>query len=97
MSGILPAIELLTGPVKEMVIITPEGKKQKAKPFLDILRKKFAAGQIIIVVQEGKEFDGVSKTLPQVRGRSALDGMATLYPCEGKVCRRPITDPADLK
>ena len=97
MSGILPTIELLTGPVKEMVIITPEGKKQKAKPFLDILRKKFVARQIIIVLQEGKEFDAVSKTLPQVRGRSALNGMATLYPCEGKICRRPITDPADLK
>lgn len=97
MSGMLPTIELLTGPVKEMVIITPKGEKQKAKPFLDILRKKFAAGQIIIVVQEGKEFDAVSKVLPQVRGRSALNGKVTLYPCEGSVCRQPITDPVDLK
>jgi len=96
MSGMLPVIELLTDPVKEMVIITPEGQKQKAKSFLDILRKKFVAGQIIIMVQEGKEFDAVSKILPQVRGRSALNGLVTLYPCEEKVCRQPITDPAAL-
>ncbi|RLC18479.1 MAG: hypothetical protein DRH93_16550 [Deltaproteobacteria bacterium] len=96
MSGMLPATELLTEPVKEMVIITPEGQKQQAEPFLDILRKKFVAGQIIIVAQEGKEFDAVSKTLPQVRGRTALKGMATLYPCEGKICRLPITDPQRL-
>ena len=96
MSGMLPIIELLTDPVKEMVIITPEGQKQKAKSFLDILRKKFVAGQIIIMVQEGKEFDAVSKILPQVRGRSALNGLVTLYPCEEKVCRQPITDPAAL-
>ena len=96
MSGMLPATQLLEGPVKEMVIITPEGKKHEAGPFLDILRKRFAAGQIIIVTQEGKELDAVSKVLPQVRDRTAINGKTTAYPCEGKICRLPVTDPGKL-
>ncbi len=96
MSGILPAIELLAGPVKEIVIITPKGKKHEATTFLDILRKKFVTGQIIIVTQEGKEFDAVSKVLAQVRGRKAINGMVTAYPCEEKICRLPVTDPEKL-
>ena len=96
MSGILPAIELLAGPVKEIVIITPKGKKNEAKAFLDILRKEFVTGQIIIVTQEGKEFDAVSKVLAQVEGRKAINGLVTAYPCEEKICRLPVTDPGKL-
>ncbi|MCP3873983.1 MAG: thioredoxin domain-containing protein [Desulfobacteraceae bacterium] len=101
MSGMLPSIQLLGSPSKEMVIIIPPDKKQidkkqTAKPFLDILRKKFQPEQIIIVVQEGKEFDTVSKTLSQVRGRKAINGQTTAYPCENNICRLPVTDPSDL-
>jgi len=93
MSGMLPATKLLAGPNKEIVIITPQGKKQMAKPFLDIIRKKFLVGQTIIVVQEGKELDAVSKVLPQVMGRMAINGMVTAYACEEKICRFPVNDP----
>lgn len=96
LSGMLPAIGLLTTPVKEMVIILPEDKKQTATAFLDIFRKNFLPGHIIIVAREGSPLDALSKTLPQVRKRTAVNGLATLYPCEGNLCRQPVTDPFDL-
>lgn len=96
MPGMLFASELLTGPVKEMVIITSEGKKSEAAPFLDVLRKQFAPNQIIIVAQEGKELDGISKILPPVRGRKTINGRVTAYPCQGKACRLPVTNPENL-
>jgi uncharacterized protein YyaL (SSP411 family) len=37
-----------------------------------------------------------SSTLDLLRGRSAIDGRATAYVCHGFVCRRPVTEAADL-
>ncbi|MBU2456077.1 MAG: thioredoxin domain-containing protein [Proteobacteria bacterium] len=96
LSGILLASELLTRPAREMVIIMPKDEAQTADPFLDILRKRFQPGRVIVVAREGKQFDAISKTLPLVRGKKALKGMTTAYPCEGSICRQPITKPSDL-
>jgi uncharacterized protein len=96
MSGLLHAVKILNEPSKEVVIITPENKKDGANPFLEILRKRFESGQIIIVAEEGKGFDAISKTLHQVRDRKSINGLTTVYPCENKICKLPVTDPAQL-
>ncbi|MCD4678608.1 MAG: hypothetical protein K8S18_21860 [Desulfobacula sp.] len=50
----------------------------------------------MIVAREEKDLDAKSKVLPHVRGRKTINGMTAAYPCEGKVCRLPVTDPCDL-
>ena len=34
--------------------------------------------------------------VPLLEGRSALDGVAAAYVCEGFVCKAPVTDPGAL-
>ncbi|MCK5164432.1 MAG: thioredoxin domain-containing protein [Desulfobacula sp.] len=96
LSGMLLAIELLSRPGKEIVIITPRNGRQQANPFLNVLRNKFIPASVVIVAREGKDLDAKSKVLPHVRGRKTINGMTAAYPCKGKVCRLPVTDPCDL-
>ncbi len=96
MSGMLMSLDRLTSPSKQIIIVTPEGEKEKAVPFLNIIRKKYLPNSIVIVVPEGREFDIMSKRIQHIRGRKAINGKTSVYPCEDQVCKLPVTQPQDL-
>ncbi len=96
MAGMLMSLDRLTSPSKQLIIVTPEGKKEEAAPFLDIIRKRYLPNSIVIVVPEGLEFNIMSKKIPHIRGRKAINGKTSVYPCEDQVCKLPVTQPQDL-
>jgi hypothetical protein len=45
----------------------------------------------VVVVADGPRDD-----IPQLSGRTEVDGRPAADVCRGQVCERPVTDPAEL-
>ena len=95
-AGMITSLDRLTKPARQIIIITPGKNTAETKPFFDILRKTFFPNTIIVLAQEGKKFDAISKIIPHVRRRKVINDMVTAYPCEDRTCKLPVTDPAKL-
>jgi uncharacterized protein YyaL (SSP411 family) len=80
---LLQALAFALGPVREVAIVGPE-----AEPLLRTVRERFRP----LIVLAGGAADGV----PLLDGREPVDGRAAAYVCEQFVCRRPVTEAADL-
>jgi uncharacterized protein YyaL (SSP411 family) len=94
LSEMLMAVDFFLDKPKEIVIVAPEGKKDKADVFLAVLRKQFLPNRTITVATEGKDLEAQARVIPFVQGKSALEGKTTAYVCEEGLCKLPTSDPA---
>ena len=94
LSEMLLALDFYLDRPKEIIIVTPEGKKDKAEAFLREFRKKFLPNRILTVAGEGKDIASHARIIPAAKGKFALKGKTTAYVCEKGICKLPTTDPA---
>ena len=88
----LLAVDFHLDTPKEIIIVTP-GARQEAAPFLDRLASTFLPNRILAVAVEGSDLDAQAEIVPLIEGKYAIDGRATAYVCENRVCDLPTTDP----
>ncbi|MCM0082873.1 thioredoxin domain-containing protein [Geomonas sp. Red32] len=92
LSEMLIGLYLMAGQPTEVVIVTPAGRPEAAKPLLDKLRAVFLPNRTLVVVEEGAALVGAARLVPLLQDKSAGDrGMA--YVCEDRSCRLPTSDP----
>jgi uncharacterized protein YyaL (SSP411 family) len=89
----LGAADFAVGPVREVAVV--------GRPAADDTRAMLA--QVYRVYQPNRVLAAAAPAdaaaaaaVPLLADRPALDGRATAYVCERFVCKRPVTDPADL-
>jgi uncharacterized protein YyaL (SSP411 family) len=80
----LQAIDFLLADVREIALVGDDRAGLEA-----VVREEFRPH----VVLAGGPADGV----PLLEGRSLVDGRAAAYVCEHFVCRRPVTEPDELR
>jgi uncharacterized protein YyaL (SSP411 family) len=90
LTELLLALEFRRARVQEIVITTPDAGA--AEPFLAHLRQRFAPHQVLIVAEEARLAE-LEKSVSLLEGKVALEGKATAYVCENRVCQLPTTDP----
>ena len=88
----LLAVDFHLDTPKEIIIVTPDDR-QDAAPFLDRLASIFLPNRILAVAVEGADLDAQVEIVPLFQGKYAIDGRATAYVCENRVCDLPTTDP----
>jgi len=71
LSEMLLAIDFFLDSPKEIIVVTPEGEKGKADPFLFEFRKQFLPNRILAVISEGKDLQYHAKVIPLVKGKIA--------------------------
>jgi uncharacterized protein YyaL (SSP411 family) len=79
----LSALDLHFSPPREVAVAGP--------PASDVARAALAGYDPNAVVAFGP-----AENVPLLEGKGLVDGQAAVYVCERFVCRRPITDPAEL-
>jgi uncharacterized protein YyaL (SSP411 family) len=83
---VLQALDFHLAPVREVALAgPPDGVAELAAVVREELRPH--------VVLAG----GDSPAVPLMEGRTAVDGRAAAYVCERFSCRRPVTDPQELR
>ncbi len=92
LSEMLLAIDFYFDTPKQIIIVTPSGKKKDAAPLLAVLRSRFVPNRILSVVSEGEELESSARVVPLLGGKEAMDGQVTAYVCENRVCKLPTSD-----
>jgi uncharacterized protein len=95
-SELLLAVDFYLDATKELIIVAPRGNKGAASSMLSAFRRQFQPNRIVVVVTEGEEQQAMATIIPLVRDKKVLDGKATAYLCENRICRLPVTDPEQL-
>ncbi len=93
LSEMLMALDFHTDKVKEIVIVTPPGKKAEAEPYLTIFRKTYLPNSTLTVAAEGEPLASQAKLIPSAGDKLAIGGKATAYVCEKGICKLPATAP----
>jgi len=92
LSEMLLALDFRLDKPKEIVIVTPAGKKGDAEMFLAEFRKKYLPNRILVVSEEGAELERHTKLVPLLKSKFARNGKTTAYVCEkGPVSYRRTT------
>lgn len=81
---------------KEIILVSPEGKKADAEPFLNEFRKEYLPNRIIAVVTEGNDSGPLQDIIPLTRSKIAQNGNVTAYVCESGICKLPTDDPKEF-
>jgi uncharacterized protein YyaL (SSP411 family) len=92
LSEMLLAIDFYFDTPKQIIIVTPTGKKKEAAPLLAVLRSQFVPNRILSIVSEGEEQESNARIIPLLGGKEAMDGQVTAYVCENRVCKLPTSD-----
>ncbi|MDM7923994.1 MAG: thioredoxin domain-containing protein [Pyrinomonadaceae bacterium] len=82
----LATAEFYLGHVKEVVIAGPKGNGLERELWSEYRPFKVAA-----IAGDGES------NLDLLKGRTPVDGKAAAYVCEGFVCKRPVTEPDELR
>lgn len=94
-STMLLAVDYWLDTPKEIVIVTPNGKRDEAGPFLAELGKRFLPNRVLAVAEEG-EAKNIQDLIPLFKHRKAVNGKTAAYVCKNRVCKLPADDPAQL-
>ncbi len=92
LSEMLLGVDFFLDSPKEIIIVTPQGKKATAGPFLVEFRKRFLPNRVLIVVEEGRDLKSHETFLPLVKGKFARKDEAIVYVCEKGICNDPTSD-----
>ena len=88
----LLAVDFHLDTPKEIILVAPSSRAD-AGPFLDRLATTFLPNRILAVAVEGRDLADQAEVVPLLEGKYAIDGRATAYVCENRVCDLPTTDP----
>jgi len=91
LSKMLSAVSFYYDEVKEIVIVTPEHKKQQANKFINELMKHYVPGKVLAVISEGEDMKQQEKIIPLVQGKKAIKGKTTVYVCKFGACELPTS------
>ncbi len=92
----LVAVDFSIGPNREIVLAGDLGNESTAE-MVKIVRTGFTPGQVVLFSGKDAGAGELAGLAPFAEGLRPLDGRPTAYVCEGYSCRKPITDPRELR
>jgi uncharacterized protein YyaL (SSP411 family) len=94
LTDLLLGVDLVAGPIKEVVLVWPEGGPT-AGPLLEVLRRTFLPSRALTGSPWSPE-RGAATWSPLFEGRTPAEGRPSAYVCEAGVCALPASDPVTL-
>jgi uncharacterized protein YyaL (SSP411 family) len=89
---LLQALDLHLGAIREVAIVGPEAERAA---LVAVVRERLRA-DVVLATGPGAAQDP-DPAVPLLAGRDLVDGRAAAYVCEHFACRRPVTEPDELR
>lgn len=91
------ALDLATGPSRELVIVGRKGADD-TRALIEAVSPRHLPGLVILFREAGagEGEDPVADVAPFTKSYTAIGGKATAYVCTGFQCEQPVTDPGEL-
>ena len=87
---LLSALDFAIGPVQEVALVgDPAGPD--TRDLLAALYARYDPNRVLALRPPGAEGDTVTRSIPLLEGRTAIEGRATAYVCQHFACRLPVT------
>ena len=96
MSEMMLALDYSMDSSKEVIIVSPNGRKEDSEPYLKKLRSIYFPNRVLIQVEEGEQAQKLATLIPGVAGKTAIGGKPVAYVCEHGVCRLPSYTPSEF-
>lgn len=93
LTEMLMALDFRLDKPKEILLVTPEGKKSEAERFLAEFRKQYLPNRVFVVSEEGTDLAKQAEKVPWIGSKYAMGGKTTAYVCEKGICKLPTGDP----
>lgn len=87
----LAALEFITGPSREVVVVGDPGERQ-TRILVEAVHRSFLPNKVLLSKPNGKDDERLKRLAPLVKDlRGADRGTAAVYLCEDSVCGEPLT------
>lgn len=86
----LVALDFALGPLQELAIVAGADAEEFGEA-LEEAHAKFLPLAVIVPSPASERADGLARLAPVLEDRPAVDGKATLYYCEDRSCRLPVS------
>ena len=90
----LCALDRLLGPARAVAIVG-EPQRDDSQALVTAASRRWFRPNLVLAAAAADDADA-RRAVPLLRDRTAIDGRATAYVCEGFSCRLPVTDPDTL-
>jgi hypothetical protein len=90
---LLGALDFYLSSPKEIVIVGARGEAGTQALIREVW-KTYLPNKVVVQAEEHDE--AAAETVPLLRDRSMVDGLATAYVCEHYTCQRPVTTASEL-
>jgi uncharacterized protein YyaL (SSP411 family) len=87
---LLGAVDLYTSEALEVVIIG-DPRAPDTQALLEVVRETYLPNKVLLVSA------AADPSVPLLRDRTRMDGVATAYVCRSMVCKQPVTSPDALR
>ena len=94
--NLLTAADFLMHPTREIVIVAPRDSGELAS-LLDQVHARFVPNKVLAAVApDAADRSAVEQMIPLLAHKSMVAGKATVYVCENRTCKNPVTDATAL-
>ncbi len=94
---LMQTIDFLEGASREVVIAGAAVDDPGTRALLRVVQESFAPRQVVLFRPGLEAKPLVTELSPFTSAQTMEDGVATAYVCQDFTCRRPVTDPDDLR
>ena len=91
LSQALLALDYYHSPMYEIVLVLPDGLKQKDDLFFNELKKWYLPNKVLTVVYHS-QVENNRELLKPVKGKKAIGGKTAVYVCKRGVCQLPVSE-----
>ncbi len=88
------ALDYYLDEAKELVLV--QHPNDDGKALQEVFREAFLPNRALVIATEA-EVEKLALSIPWIAGKKALKGKATAYVCIKGLCKRPTSDPQELK
>jgi uncharacterized protein len=92
----LMALDFMLGPSQE-IVVSGHPSQEATRSLIEVIHRSFLPNKVLLLRHEGQKAARLGQVAPFVSAMAPGNGNPTAYVCVSHACKKPVTDPAELR